>query len=358
MWTLPLLQIKGGNASARGLFLKKGHVVEYGSTRLPMPPARPGNASSTNRGQSDYATGPFAVTINDNWHDLTDFFNQWSIGFVTSRASRDIILHHVQTFPRNLRMTVDIGPDKVWRYALSSGRTGTVFLEALMSTHAPGVTAVHEPAATRYQMILANLRNDFGIFDNYLQNIFERSRLQRENAATGIYVEINPFLCALTDLLPDPHRSLRVVHMVREPGSWARSIIAFKASRKYRWLIDYVPFAKPYPAPRPHHWHQLSEFEKALWRWTWCNKRIVNLREHCAAYVLIRYEDLFAQDIAQREAAIATIFDTLALPKLKPINWGAMSDRINQGPENQIEIDRDAVRRICGDLALDFGYAY
>ena len=254
-------------------------------------------------------------------------------------------------------MVRDTGRDDVWRYVLSAGRTGTVFLETLLSVHAPGVTAVHEPPATRYQMMLANLRNDRGIGHRVLRKSFEQSRLSRMKAASGTYLEINPFLCPLTDLLPDPRRPLRVVHMVREPGSWARSISAFKASRKFRWLIDCVPFARPYPSPRPPDWRDVSEFEKALWRWRWCNERITALRNDCAAFVVVRYEDLFSNNLDEREAALTAIVDTLALPPLIPIEWAALANRVNRSPPNRIEVDREATQRICGDLARDLGYA-
>jgi len=170
-------------------------------------------------------------------------------------------------------------------------------------------------------------------------------------------VEINPFLCPLTDLLPDPLRPLRVVHMVREPASWAQSITAFRASEQYRGIIDFLPFAKPYPAPRPPGWRQLNDFEKALWRWRWCNERIVNLRSACDAYVVVRYEELFSENIAEREAVIASIFETLDLPKVGRIDWPAYSTRINPRPPDDIQVDQEATQRICGALARELGYA-
>jgi hypothetical protein len=244
-----------------------------------------------------------------------------------------------------------------WRYVLSAGRTGTVFLESFLNRNCPGVAAVHEPFPTREQMMLANLRNDFGLGGSLLAWHFNRSRRARDEFHAGAYVEINPFLCAMTDLLPDPARPLRIVHMVRDPASWAVSMTAFKASARFRGVIDYVPFAKPYPSPRPPGWSSLPEIEKALWRWTWCNSRIRSLREATPHYCLIRYEDLFKADDAGRAGLLASVVETLGLDCTGPFNGADFAERQNPAPSVVAPPSMDAVRRICGTLAGELGYS-
>jgi hypothetical protein len=244
------------------------------------------------------------------------------------------------------------------RYVLSAGRTGTVFLQRLMDDHLNGVTAAHEPGATRYQMILANLRNDWGIGGSALEWIFERSRTRRIAAAKGAYVEINPFLCAMTDLLPKPGHRLKIVHMVRDPATWAASIATFKASVRFRRFIDKIPFAKPYPVPRPQGWRSLTEYERALWRWNWCNGRIGQLRPIADAYALVRYEDLFAPEPATRLAALETIMTTLELPGQLAGVRSDMGIRANASGGDGQDVNRPAAKRICGELARVYGYDY
>ncbi len=247
-------------------------------------------------------------------------------------------------------------PAEPWRYILSAGRTGTVFLEQLFAQYAPDVTACHEPAPTRYQMMMGNLRNDFGILDRPTKAWVRRSRAQRAKAARGAYIEINPFLCAVTDALPDPARALRVVHIVREPSDWAQSMTVFKASSRYRGVIDYIPFAKPFPAPRPEGWHRLSQFDRNLWRWVWCNTRILELQGACAHFITIRYEDLFDADHGTRRAAIARIFDAFALDMPGEIDWAMFERRINPAPSEAPGFDHSAVAAITGPLARRLGY--
>jgi hypothetical protein len=242
-----------------------------------------------------------------------------------------------------------------WRYILSAGRTGTVFLESFLVNHCPGVTAVHEPPPSRQHLMLANLRNDWGLCGGLLAWHFQRSRLQRLAARGSAYVEINPHLCPLADLLPDPARPLRVVHMVREPASWAASMLGFKASTRFRSIIDYIPFATPYPAPRPPGWSGLPQAEKVLWRWNWCNERLLELKLLTPHYCLVRYEDLFG-DGGKREQALRRILATLGLGGDLPLNTAAFAERHNPAAAEAAPPDPAVTARICGDLAARLGY--
>ncbi|MBS7670773.1 hypothetical protein [Croceicoccus gelatinilyticus] len=170
-------------------------------------------------------------------------------------------------------------------------------------------------------MMLANMRNDLGAGNDLLRAFFHRSRNRRLAERGEEYVEINPFLCPMTDLLPESGKTLRVVHMVREPGDWAISISDFKASARFRDVINHVPFAKPYPSPRPPGWGNRPEIERALWRWHWCNSRIEDLKPHCEAYSLVRYEDVFSTDL---ESASETI--DLFIPDTKFIGAAAVGN--------------------------------
>lgn len=244
-----------------------------------------------------------------------------------------------------------------WRYILSAGRTGTVFLETFLKAHCPGVTAVHEPSPTRELMMLANFRNQTGIGKRLLARQFERGRRARAAANPGAYVEINPFLCAMTDLLPGGDRPLRIVHMVREPGSWTASMLGFKASTQFRNIVDLIPFANPYPSPRPSGWRQLSHAEKTLWRWHWCNSRIMALKSQTPHYCLVRYEDLFTTDTGRQESALRNILQTLGLDSAGPVDSAAFSERRNPAAAETEPPDPAIVKLICGDLAAQLGYA-
>ncbi|MGD8327477.1 MAG: hypothetical protein PVF65_11225 [Sphingomonadales bacterium] len=244
------------------------------------------------------------------------------------------------------------------RYILSAGRTGTVFLTHLLNT-VEGVKAVHEPSPSRWQMMLANARNDFGIGGSLLRSWFNRTRCLLHDKGIGdghAFIELNPFLCALSDLIPEDGVETRVVHLVRHPEEWAASMSVFKASTRYRHVIDYIPFAKPYPAPRPEGWSHLSEFEKALWRWRWCNERLLALSKSATDFHTVHSEDLFGEDLEKRDTASKALFEGLALPGGFPQDFADSERHRNARPKGDIEKPQGAVVRICGPLAAELGY--
>lgn len=263
----------------------------------------------------------------------------------TSVCRSETVLEHAR----------DVGDAPALYYVLSAGRTGTVFLEKLIHRYCPDVTAEHEPSPSRYLLMLGNMRNDTGALSGVTQR-FARWHQAKRHRTHRKYIEINPFLCPVTDLLPHPDRPLRILHIVREPGSWAQSLSTFKASSRYRNVVDYVPFAKPYPAPRPDGWRQMSAFEKNLHRWNWCNSRIAALAAQAELYALVRSEDVFSGDAEVRDVALAQMVDTLDLRLPEDLPPDAFQTRVNPAPEGVDLRDPAKERAICGAMAAAFGY--
>lgn len=244
-------------------------------------------------------------------------------------------------------------------FVLSAGRTGSVALAKRLSQLLPGALVLHEPSPARIELLVGNLRNDTGLGRSLARSIFletRRRRLSRLPNGCG-YVEINPLLCPLVDLLPQLSIPFNVVHMVRRPSAWAQSITAFGASVRFRAIIDYVPFAKPYPNPRPAGWRRMPEAERALWRWRACNERILSLRSNCAAYGLIRYEDLFSRDPQTSTDAFSQLMRLMPGGSAGAACSLNMLERHNPAPQVSIpEPAPELVRTICGDLAGRLGY--
>ena len=204
--------------------------------------------------------------------------------------------------------------------------------------------------------MLANLRNRTGLFHTTLASWFRRDRSKRECKAAGAYVEINPFLCAMSDLLPEPGRALNIAMIVREPAAWAQSMTVFKASRKYRHVIDFVPFAKPSPFPRPADWSAMPEFERNLARWVWVNERILDLQKAADRFSIVRFENLFGPGKEARKGALAALFDGLDLRIPTNVDWSMFERRANPGPSSNIQFDQTATIRIAGKLGKALGY--
>ncbi|MBX2801761.1 MAG: hypothetical protein KTR31_29045 [Myxococcales bacterium] len=244
-------------------------------------------------------------------------------------------------------------------FVLSAGRTGTVFLTQTLPRHVGQLHCVHEPMGSRSLLMAANLRNLWGVGDGWVRDRF-RSGLRRRLEAVPAghrYVEVNPMMCALTDELAQLP-ALSVVHLVREPTSWVRSIRAFRASGVRRHLIDHTPLANPYPAPRPPGWLLTSQVERALWRWRFCNEQIEALAPHCARYVRLRHEDLFSGSRDARSAALLTLLDVLQRPAPADLTPLLQAPPANRAPSRRpVTIDPARVAEICGPVARRMGYA-
>lgn len=244
-------------------------------------------------------------------------------------------------------------------FVLSAGRTGTVALAKRLGALFPTAAVRHEPSPARLELLLGNLRNETGLGLTVVRTLFLRTRRRRIDRlpADNVYVEINPMLCPIADLLPELGIPFTVIHMVRHPATWAQSITAFGASSPFRAIIDYIPFAKPYPRPRPAGWSAMEEQERALWRWRECNDRILALRPKCAGYALVRYEDLFSADVDLRAAAFEQVAQMIPGDPVDQKSSIDTAERHNPRPGSKIAaLPPGMVQAVCGDLARRFGY--
>ena len=251
--------------------------------------------------------------------------------------------------------------DRKIGFVLSAGRTGTVFLSRILDSKLGGLRCVHEPRPSRLTLMMGNLRNRTGIGTRLIHEVFRRALAKRlAHLSPGDrYVEINPMLCPITDVLVALDAPLRVVHLVRDPRTWVRSIRSFKASGLRRHVIDYVPIATPFPPSRPRGWRHLDASQKALWRWRFCNEQILKLRSSSDAYACVRYEDLLGDDAALQQSALRRILRCLELETPENVPWFDTQTRLNPAPStlsSEVEVEEAAVQSICGPLLSEFGY--
>ena len=228
-------------------------------------------------------------------------------------------------------------------------------MERLIHEFEPEIDVEHEPHPSRYLMMLGNLRNDWGILRSATRR-WSQSQQKARHSSGKRYIEINPFLCSVADTLPIEGRELRILHIVRHPSDWARSITTFKASARLRRLIDYVPFSKPYPSPRPDNWRQLDDYERALWRWTSCNTQIEALKGKATHYECIRYEDIFSEEPKLRMDALKTLYKVFKLEHMPELDHPIFASRLNPTPHSSDAQNHVAEMEICGPLAKSYGY--
>jgi hypothetical protein len=175
-----------------------------------------------------------------------------------------------------------------------------------------------------------------------------------------VHIEVNPHLASMIELLPELVAPLHVTQVVREPGSWVESILGFRASGWRRHVIEWAPWVRPSPVPRPTGWSRMGPGEKMLWRWRATNEAIEALRPAAASFERIRFEDLFGLDTSRCEAGLAGVHRGLALdhrpnvPLLREL--GTLNARAPVSEPGR-RVPRSLIEDICGDLLRSYGYA-
>lgn len=246
-------------------------------------------------------------------------------------------------------------------FVLSAGRTGTIFLYELLRSQSEHLHCFHEPFPARYELVFGNAANDLGIGSTIVRRVVLGVRRQRlfNIDDEDRYIEINPLLCPVIAYLPELLSDLRVIHIVRHPRDWAQSILTFKASGYRRFLIEYIPFARTYPQPRPKNWRTCSKAVRALWQWRTCNEQILAIKPYCKSYLSLRYEDLFRSSESQKLQAWQNLFASLDLPPPKDLDELNLKRRMNAAPNKQgssVSLSNQDLETVCRPLMDQFGY--
>jgi hypothetical protein len=249
------------------------------------------------------------------------------------------------------------------RFVISTGRAGTVTLAEYLSRLDPRhLTASHEPWPARWEHVLGNARRAGLPIDFAVRSTFRALRRARLGHLSQelLYIEVNPHLASMIELLPELVAPLHMTQIVREPGAWVESILGFGASGWRRHVIEWAPWARPAPVPRPPGWSRMGPGERMLWRWRAINEAIEALRPAAASFECIRFEDLFASDTSTCEAGLAGVHRGLALDHCPSVallrELGTLNARAPVAVAGR-RVPRPLIEDVCGDLLRRYGYA-
>lgn len=245
---------------------------------------------------------------------------------------------------------------------ISTGRTGTVFLTHLINNHAGAEVAVHEPHFSRQVYLLGNLFNYYGWSKSGLVHLYMATRKFRIGGAKD-YIELNPFLSPLADVLADIPYTLKVAHVVRDPRTWVPSMISHEASGRRKFLIRKVPFNLPRDRQFAQAWNELTLVEKMLYRWSALNRTISTLAHSGCQYELFRHEDLFssnAETLAESQGRFLRFLDLK--PDFSEIGFRSskkynVSRKLPQFEfSNWTEREKTFMQQMAGDQLSRFQY--
>ena len=257
--------------------------------------------------------------------------------------------------------------DVAW--VLGTGRTGTSLLYHILYRLSPELVCFQEPPPGPILNFYSKIRAE-GLsnprLDRFILNHLRRSRekLFRKKPA-GKYIEINPFLFGLTDLLQELFGKLRVVHMTRHPLTFISSAMNFTPPHAGGPFI-HTPLWKLNAAralgfPQTE-WQKLSEAEKWAWRWFFMNQKIISLREAGGSdYFLLKYEDLTSENEDRRRQPLKSLFHFLNLNWNGTLDAGVFQKKINASRNQNAELPdpslRNRILKICQPLMAAFEYS-
>lgn len=247
-------------------------------------------------------------------------------------------------------------------FILSSGRTGTQFLAHYLSRNFAKVDARHEPPPARLLRVAAHARLAGRLSDGPAIRLLHRKRrqLERRGGAHSHYVESNPFLATLADLVIRIFPAAHILHIVRDPRDYLRSALNHGMGSGVkglanRWLPHWYPdVATPLGLRPPLDWR-----ETAAAQWTLVNRVLEAACEDHPHYHRLHYEAIFAEDGSGLDALCRQLeLDPAdSLQALRPgdaMNQGRLG--VAQGWRDWDRATCEIVDRLCGEDMRRYGY--
>jgi len=188
---------------------------------------------------------------------------------------------------------------------ISTGRTGTKFLAAMLDEIIPDADVFHEAGErSRLINILSNAYLAKLIPQLFPLRAWKRAisaQLQKTKSEKNYYIDSNNHLYVPAVCWPALYPNLRVIHIVRDPRTYIRSHLNWSRSRLRSFIANYlIPFWQPngYLLGEMSfiQWLRLSKFERFSWIWDYKNRFIAQIEDSKIPYLCLHFEDLFESE--------------------------------------------------------------
>jgi len=243
---------------------------------------------------------------------------------------------------------------------LSTGRTGTKFLEQYINNTFENGFCLHEPKPSRRFKFLSILR-DNGIISSQLIADYYQLKRKKYFEQHNNYIESNPFLFNCVNCLKLNFPNVKILHLVRHPKSYIKSHInhGFWSGRK-RIVFKYLPY-----------WDETKFFNKIdrndpisllIARWYIINTTIIKNTRNIP-YLCLRFEDLFNDDIYIANHSVNQVRNFFGEDDLRVeenINWkGRCVNKSEKHLWKKYKFNHShekLLQDICGKLISKFSY--
>ncbi len=250
--------------------------------------------------------------------------------------------------------------------AVSTGRTGTKAIAHYFDTCYPQVRGLHEPRPSWRLRIASSRYASGGLSKDDLERLLLKCRRRLiESLTEPVYLESNPSLFGFLEVVDEVIAEPRIVHIVRDPRTYIRSVINFGSFRGLKGLA--VKFC-PHWVPKPEHfakrpaarWGRMSPPVRLAWLWTTINSILDHGRELFGdRYVRLRFEDLFAA----HGPGLRQLAQWVGLPENAELVTQAREHPLNASSRQVLptwqQWDPQLLEQVdahCGELMESYGY--
>ena len=187
-------------------------------------------------------------------------------------------------------------------FVTSTGRTGTMFFRDFFTENFENTKAVHEPWPDLHDIGYNRHHNKFSL-DRTIDIIKrERSGICQElnNDKITNFLESNYNLSYLLPYLEPVFGEFKLVHVIREPKSYLKSIFSTEDANRH----IYAPFdnrpritAPDFPEdPYANQWENWGRFEKLCWHYYKVNTQLGDFVDASDNAITVKFDEIFKQE--------------------------------------------------------------
>ncbi len=186
-------------------------------------------------------------------------------------------------------------------FITSTGRTGTMFFSDFFSEYFSGTQALHEPWPDLHDIGYNLHHNKYS--RQKVVDIISRERIDickdAHKMGHKYYVESNYNLSYILPYLKDVFGSFKLIHVIREPKSYLRSIYSIKEAKRHIYAeFDNRPriTAKDFDGKYASEWDSWSRFEKLCWHYYKVNTLIGDHIAENGNGITVHFKDIFKKE--------------------------------------------------------------
>lgn len=242
-------------------------------------------------------------------------------------------------------------------FFLSTGRTGTHFLQTFFQEHFNNTLSVWEPNPSFKRRSTELIARQHSFYEKFYFSLPRKWKIIRSGC--NFYVEANSSLYGCIPLIKKTFRNPFIVHIVRDGRDVVKSFMnSFKRYAKDPYgngasQLKPTDFEND---PFESRWNSMNPIQKTAWFWLRVNETI----ERSNPDLTVKFEKLFSPP-HHPLSEIIKLFDEKELPKetiqqaFQDKESSASIDYIPEW-ENWPDLWKTQFDEICGDKMREYGY--